>query len=226
MAIQDQRAMNTTAAGFPSAAKIEINRVLRNTYTLLSMTLIFSAAMAGVAMVTQVPPMSPFLVIAVYFGLLFLTNATRNSVAGIFSVFALTGWLGFTLGPLLSLFIQAGAGDLVMLALGGTGVIFFALSGIALVTKKDFSFLTKFIFTGLLVAFIAVIANLFLEIPGLHLALSAIFILLSSGLILWQTSSIINGGERNYIMATVTLYVSLYNIFVSLLNLLSAFSND
>lgn len=200
------------------------NRVLRNTYALLSMTLLFSALAAGFAMISNVPPMHPLLVIGVYFGLLFATHKTRNSGLGLLSVFALTGWLGFTLGPILNIYISAidNGSQLIMLALGGTGIIFFTMSGIALVTRKNFGFLANFLMVGILVAFLAGIASIFFDIQGLSLAVSCMFLLLSSGLILWQTSEIIHGGETNYISATVTLYVSLYNIFLSLLNILSS----
>ncbi len=203
------------------------NRVLRNTYILLSLTLAFSAVMAGVAMAMNVRPMSPWLVLAGFFGLSFVVSALRNSAAGILAVFALTGFMGFTLGPIINIFMSSAAGSvIVMQALGGTAAVFLGLSGYALMTRKDFSFLGGFLFAGILVAFLAGLAALFFSIPALSLAVSAAFVLLMSGLILYKTSEIIHGGETNYITATVTLYVAMYNIFVSLLNLLSAFSRD
>ena len=203
------------------------NRVLRNTYILLSLTLAFSAVMAGVAMAMNVRPMSPWLVLAGFFGLSFVVSALRNSAAGILAVFALTGFMGFTLGPIINIFMSSAAGSvIVMQALGGTAAVFLGLSGYALMTRKDFSFLGGFLFAGILVAFLAGLAALFFSIPALSLAVSAAFVLLMSGLILYKTSEIIHGGETNYITATVTLYVARYNIFVSLLNLLSAFSRD
>ena len=162
-----------------------------------------------------------------YFGLLFLTTKLRNSAWGLVSVFALTGFMGLTLGPIISMYLSIPNGEqIVMTAMGGTGVIFLGLSGYALTTRKDFSFLGGFLMVGILVAFLAGIASMFLSMPGLSLAVSAMFILLMSGLILYQTSQIIHGGETNYIMATVTLYISIYNLFLSLLQLLGAFGGD
>lgn len=203
------------------------NKVLRNTYTLLSMTLLFSAACAGAAVVLNMPPMGIVITLVGYFGLLFLTTKLRNSVWGLVSVFALTGFMGLTLGPILSMYLSIPNGEqIVMTAMGGTGVIFLGLSGYALTTRKDFSFLGGFLMVGILVAFLAGIASLFFNMPGLSLAVSAMFVLLMSGLILYQTSQIIHGGETNYIMATVTLYISIYNLFVSLLQLLGAFGGN
>ena len=203
------------------------NKVLRNTYTLLSMTLLFSAACAGAAVMLNMPPMGIVITLVGYFGLLFLTTKLRNSVWGLVSVFALTGFMGLTLGPILSMYLSIPNGDqIVMTAMGGTGVIFLGLSGYALTTRKDFSFLGGFLMVGILVAFLAGIASLFFSMPGLSLAVSAMFVLLMSGLILYQTSQIIHGGETNYIMATVTLYISIYNLFVSLLHLLGAFGGN
>jgi len=204
------------------------NAVLRNTYLLLAMTLVFSAATAGLAMVTNAMPMNPWFTIIGYFGLLFLTQALRNSAWGLVSIFALTGFMGYTLGPIINFYIHnfSNGSELVMMSLGATGLIFFALSGYALTTRKDFSYMGAFLMVGMLVAFLASLGALFFHIPGLMLAVSAMFILLSSGVILLQTSQIIHGGETNYIMATITLYVSLYNIFISLLNLLGAFSGN
>jgi modulator of FtsH protease len=204
------------------------NKLIRNTYTLLSMTLLFSAAMAAVAMSANMPPLNIFVVLGGYFGLLFLTNALRNSAWGILSVFALTGFMGFTLGPILNFYVSAvgNGSQLVMMALGGTGVIFLGLSGYALSTRKDFSFMGGFLFAGILVAFLAALGAYFFSMPGLALAVSAMFMLLMCGLILWQTSAMVHGGETNYIMATVTLYVAIYNLFTSLLHLLMAFFGE
>ena len=203
------------------------NKVLRNTYTLLSMTLLFSAITAGIAVATNAPPLHWLITLGGYFGLLFLTSALRNSAWGLAAVFALTGFMGFTLGPILNMYLGLPNGpQIVMTALGGTGAIFLGLSGYALVTRKDFSFLGAFLMVGMLVAFLAGLAAMLLSMPGLSLAVSAMIVLLMSGLILFQTSEIINGGETNYIMATVTLYISLYNLFLSLLQLLGVFSGD
>ncbi|WP_304169565.1 Bax inhibitor-1 family protein, partial [Lonsdalea britannica] len=143
-----------------------------------------------------------------------------NSPAGILAVFALTGFMGYTLGPMLSTLIASGAGDIIMLALGGTALVFFCCSAYVLTTRKDMSFLSGMMITGFVVLLVATIANLFLHIPALQMAISVMFILFSAGAILWETSNIIHGGETNYIRATVGLYVSIYNVFVSLLSLL------
>jgi modulator of FtsH protease len=203
------------------------NKVLRNTYTLLSMTLLFSALCAGIAVMTNMPPLGMIVTLVGYFGLLFLTTRFRNSGLGLLFVFALTGFMGLTLGPILSMYMSLPNGNqVIMTAMGGTGIIFLGLSGYALTTRKDFSFIGGFLMVGILVAFLAGIASIFLSMPGLSLAVSAMFVLLMSGLILYQTSQIIHGGETNYIMATVTLYVSIYNLFVSLLQLLGAFGDE
>ncbi len=203
------------------------NKVLRNTYTLLSMTLLFSALCAGIAVMTNMPPLGMIVTLVGYFGLLFLTTRFRNSGLGLLCVFALTGFMGLTLGPIVSMYLSLPNGEqIIMTAMGGTGVIFLGLSGYALTTRKDFSFIGGFLMVGILVAFLAGIASMFLSMPGLSLAVSAMFVLLMSGLILYQTSQIIHGGETNYIMATVTLYVSIYNLFVSLLQLLGAFGDE
>lgn len=210
----------------PAGSALETNKVLRNTYALLSMTLLFSGVMAYVGMLTGFH-LGPFITLAVYFGLLFLTHKTANSAWGLLSVFLLTGFLGLTLGPLLNAYLSLPNGpQLVMTALGGTGAIFLGLSGYALVTRRDFGFLGGMLFVGILIAFVAGIGAVIFDIPALSLAVSAMFILLMSGLILFQTSQIIHGGETNYILATVTLYVALYNLFISLLHILGAFSGD
>ena len=207
---------------------LETNKVLRNTYLLLSMTLLFSAVTAGIAMATNMAPLNPFLTLGGYFLLLFLTSRFQNSALGLVFVFALTGFLGLTLGPILNFYVQAlpNGSQLVMTALGGTGVIFLGLSAYVLTTGKNFSFMGGFLMVGILVAFVAGLAAWAFSIPGLSLAVSAMFMLLSSGLILWQTSEIVHGGETNYISATLTLYISIYNIFTSLLHLLGAFGDD
>ena len=199
----------------------EAVKVLRNTYTLLSITLLFSAIMCGVAMAVNAPFMGLWMLIP-YIGCLWMVEKNKNRSAGLFWVFALTGWMGFTLGPMISFYLASSGSQIILTALGGTALIFFAFSSYVLVTKKELSFMSVCLMTGLIIAFIAAIANVFLQIQGLALALSCIFLLISSGIIMWQTSAIIHGGERNYISATVTLYVMLYNIFTSLLLLLSA----
>jgi modulator of FtsH protease len=202
------------------------NKLLRDTYSLLAMTLVFSALTAGLSMAMNFPHLGLFTLVG-YFGLLFLTTKLRNSVWGLVSVFALTGFMGLTLGPILNAYLSLPNGsEMVMQALGGTGIIFFALSAYAVKSEKDFSFMGGFLFVGILVAFLAGLGAYFFEMPGLSLAVSAMFVLLMSGLILYQTSQIIHGGETNYIMATVTLYISIYNLFLSLLHLIGAFSGD
>ena len=217
-----------TAVARPVGRSIEINKVLRNTYMLLAMTLLFSALTAGISMAMNFPPMNFIVTLVGYFGLLFLTSKFQNSALGLVFVFLLTGFMGLTLGPILDFYMTnvANGSQLVMTALGGTGVIFVGLSAYALVTQKDFSFMGGMLMAGILVAFLASIVTLFFPMPALSLAISAIFILLMSGLILFETSQIIHGGETNYISATVTLYVSIYNIFLSLLHIFGIFGGD
>jgi modulator of FtsH protease len=191
------------------------------------MTLVFSAMTAGLSMMFNLPHPGLIITLVGYFGLLFLTTKLRNSVWGLVSVFGLTGFMGFTLGPIINAYLGMPNGsEIVMQALGGTGIIFFALSAYAVKSEKDFSFMGGFLFVGILVAFLAGLGAFFFEMPGLSLAVSAMFVLLMAGLILFETSNIIHGGETNYIMATVTLYVSIYNLFTSLLHLIGAFSGD
>ncbi|MEE4331173.1 MAG: Bax inhibitor-1/YccA family protein [Wenzhouxiangella sp.] len=215
--------LRTTA--IPHSAGVEVDesarRVLRNTWNLLAMTLAFSAVMAYVSMANNWPYPGVLLTLVGYFGLLFLTVALRNSAWGLLSVFALTGFMGATLGPIIGSYMSAFSNghELVIAAFGTTAVAFVGLSGFALVTKKDFSFLGPFLFVGILVAFVAGLAAIFFQMPALSLAVSAMFSLLMCGLILFQTQQIISGGEHNYIMATVTLFVSIYNLFTSLLHL-------
>jgi modulator of FtsH protease len=202
------------------------NKVLRNTYMLLGLTFLFSAFTAYTSFAIHARPVNPILFIVGVYGLMFLTNALKNSVWGLVSVFAFTGFMGYALGPILSFYIASFSNgpQLIATAFGGTGLIFFALSGYVLTTRKDFSYLGGFLFVAVMLAFLAMIASIFFQIPALSLAISAAFVLISSGLILFQTSEIIHGGETNYISATVSLFVSIYNLFISLLNLLGAFS--
>ncbi len=215
-----------TALGRTSV--LATNSVIRNTYILLALTLLFSAGIAGVAMTTHAQMLNVWFVLIGYFGLLFLTRSLRNSAWGILSIFALTGFMGYTLGPILNIYIAhySNGSQLVAYAMGSTGAIFLGLSGYALSTRKDFSYLGGFITAGILIAFIAGIANIFLGIPGLALAVSSMFVLLMCGYILYQTSALIHGGETNYIMATVSLYVAIYNLFTSLLQLLGVFAGN
>jgi modulator of FtsH protease len=210
-----------------SESILQTNSVIRNTYILLGASLLFSAAMAGVAMKTNAPSLG-FFSLLIYFGLLFFINATKNSVLGIVGVFALTGVLGYTLGPMLNYYLHnfVNGHQLIFTALGGTGVIFFGLSGYALTTRKDFSYMGGFIMSGAIILMLAVLVQIFFPMPVLQLALSAGFMLFSSAVILFETSAIIHGGQTNYILATVSIFVALYNLFISLLNILSVFSGN
>ncbi|MDU6410808.1 MAG: FtsH protease modulator YccA [Yersiniaceae bacterium] len=199
---------------------LSTHKVLRNTYFLLALTLGFSALTATASTLLMLPAPGLLLMLVGFYGLMFLTYRLADSPAGILAAFALTGFMGYTLGPILSSLLSAGAGDIIMLALGGTALVFFCCSAYVLTTRKDMSFLSGMMMAGFVVLLVAVVANLFLQIPALYLAISVMFILFSSGAILWETSNIIHGGETNYIRATVSLYVSLYNVFVSLLSLL------
>lgn len=216
------------AVARPAQSTLATNKLIRNTYMLLSMTLLFSALTAGIAIVTNMPFMGPLVTLGGYFGLLFLTTSLRNSAWGLLSIFALTGFMGLTLGPLINVYLTSfsNGSQLVMMAMGGTGAIFIGLSAYALTTRKDFSFLGGYLMVGILVAFLAGIGALVFGIPALSLAVSAVFVLLMSGLILYQTSEMIQGGETNYIMATITLYVAIYNLFTSLLHILGAFAGE
>jgi len=207
---------------------LETNKVLRNTYTLLSMTLLFTAITAGVAMQMGMKPMPWWGVLGGYFGLLFLTTWLRNSAWGLLSIFALTGFMGLTLGPMLDIYMRvfSNGSQLVMMAFGTTAVAFLGLSGYALTSRKDFSFMGGFLMVGVLVAFVSAIVAILFSIPALSLAVSAVFVILMAGMILYQTSDIIHGGETNYIMATIGLYVSIYNMFTSLLHLFGFFGGE
>ena len=218
---------NITLARRPQESALATNKVLRNTYLLLGLTFLFSAFTALIAMTTHAQPMHPLLMIVGVYGLMFLTSSLKNSVWGIVSVFAFTGFLGYTLGPILNFYIAnfSNGHELIMTSLGATGVIFLTLSSYVLVSRKDFSFLGGFLAILGMVAVLAMIAGFFFQIPILNLAISCLFVLFSSGVILYQTSLIINGGETNYIMATITLFVALYNLFISLLQIFGAFSN-
>jgi modulator of FtsH protease len=202
-------------------------RVLRNTYMLLSICLAFAALTAGVSAAMGLPRPGIIITLAGYFGMLFAINKYRDHSMGIALVFALTGFMGYTLGPIISHYLSMPNGtQTVMTALGGTAAIFMALSAYALVTKRDLSFMGGFLMIGLLVAFLAGLAAIFLQIPALSLAVSAVFVLLSSGLIMYETNSIVRGGETNYVMATLSLFVSIFNLFTSLLHLLGFSTSD
>lgn len=215
-------------ASRPAESVLATNKLIRNTYMLLSMTLLFSAVTAGIAMATNMPFMGPLVTLGGYFGLLFLTTSLRNSAWGLVSIFALTGFMGLTLGPMINAYLTffSNGSQLVLTAMGGTAVIFIGLSGYALTTRKDFSFLGGFLMVGILVAFLAGIGAMIFSLPALSLAVSAVFIMLMAGLILYQTSEMVHGGETNYIMATITLYVAIYNLFTSLLHILGALAGE
>lgn len=223
----------TNIATARTESALATNKVLRNTYALLSLTLLFSAATAMLAVTFNWPHPGLILTLVGYFGLLFLTYKTRNSSWGLLWVFALTGFMGLTLGPIINLYLThaANGGQLVATAFGMTGIIFLSLSAYVLTTRRDFSFMGGMLTVGILTAFLftlgLIVASAFgVEVSGFMLGMSALWVLLMAGLILYQTSAIIHGGETNYIMATVTLYVSLYNLFTSLLHLLGAFSSE
>ncbi len=217
-----------TAITRSEAGILSTNKVLKNTYLLLSMTLLFSAMTAWASVYFNLPHPGMILTMVGYFGLLFLTTKFSDSSLGLVFVFALTGFMGLTLGPIINMYTHtfSNGNELVMTALGGTGIIFLGLSGYALTTRKDFSFMAGFLMVGILVAFLAGIGAVLFSIPALSLAVSAMFILLMSGMILYQTSEIIHGGETNYILATVSLFVSIYNLFLSLLQILGVFGGE
>jgi len=210
-----------------SAVSVDGRKVLRNTYMLLSMTLLFSAAVAGISMAMHLPHPGFILTLVGYFGLLFAVHKTKESAMGIVSVFALTGFMGYTLGPILSMYASIpGGSSIIMSALGTTGLIFFGMSGWVLSTGKDLSGWGKTLMVGIIMAFVLSLGAFFFEIPALGLAVSGMFVILMSGLIAYETSNILHGGETNYIMATVSLYVSLYNLFVSLLQIFGVLGSD
>ncbi|MBV4536691.1 MULTISPECIES: Bax inhibitor-1/YccA family protein [Pseudomonas] len=205
----------------------EVSKVLRNTYSLLALTLAFSGVMAFVAQQMRVGYPNIFVVLIGFYGLFFLTAKLRDSVWGLVSTFALTGFMGFILGPILNRYLgMAGGAEVVSSAFAMTALVFGGLSAYVLITRKDMSFLSGFITAGFFVLLGAVVASFFFQISGLQLAISAGFVLFSSVCILFQTSAIIHGGERNYIMATISLYVSIYNLFISLLQLFGIMGRD
>lgn len=218
--------MDRIVSNTGESSLLSTHKVLRNTYFLLGLTLAFSALTATLSTVYALPAPGLILMLVGFYGLMFLTYRLANSPAGILAAFAFTGFLGYSLGPILNSFLSAGMGDVIGLALGGTALVFFCCSAYVLTTRKDMSFLSGMMMAGFVVLLVAVVANIFLNIPALHLAISVLFVLFSAGAILWETSNIIHGGETNYIRATVSLYVSLYNIFVSLLSLLGMSRNN
>jgi len=223
-----QRGSTAAYGGGVRESALATNKVLKNTYMLLSATLIFSAIMAGVGMAMNMPFINPIFTIVGYFGLLFLTYKFKNSSLGLLFVFALTGFMGLTLGPLLSAYIAnvPNGGELVLTSLATTGLIFLGLSAYVLTTRKDMSFMGGFLMIGMFGLLGVIVIGLFIDLSAFQMAISAGVVLLMAGMILYQTSAIIHGGETNYILATVSLYVSLYNIFVNLLMLFGMGGDD
>ena len=219
----DQRSMYSSASQ-PSV--LQTNKVLRNTYMLLAMTLAFSAVCAGIAMAVGISPMMSLVMTIGAFVTLFVVQKKADSASGIYWVFAFTGLMGASLGYTLNFYLGVAGPGLIMEALGATALVFFALSGYALNTKKDFSIMGGFLVVGLVVVFVAAIANIFFAVPAVRLAISAAIVFIMSGFILFDTSRIIHGGETNYIRATVSLYLNIYNLFTSILHLLGAFGGD
>ncbi len=219
----EQRSVYSNAS---QSSVLQTNKVLRNTYMLLAMTLAFSAVCAGIAMAVGITPMMSLLMTIGAFVTLFVIHKKAESASGIYWVFAFTGLLGASLGYTLNFYLGVAGPGLIMEALGATALVFFALSGYALTTKKDFSFMGGFLVVGLVVVIIAAIANIFFAVPAVSLAISAAIVFIMSGFILFDTSRIIHGGETNYIRATVAMYLNLYNLFTAMLHLLGAFGGD
>ena len=205
---------------------LETNKVLKNTYLLLSLTLMFSALTAAFSIAASVPAINPILTLVVYFGLLFGIQATKDSSMGLVLTFVLTGFLGLTIAPILNFYLTtfSNGAELIMMSLGATGAIFLGLSVIAMNPNRDFTKLGSFLAVGSIVCLVAIIVNLFLQMPAIHLALSLMIAFISGGMILWQTNQIIQGGEKNYITATVTLYISILNLFLTILQFLTMFA--
>lgn len=205
---------------------LSTHKVLRNTYFLLGLTMAFSAVVAYISMSLNLPYPNLIVLLVGFYGLLFVTNRLANSAWGILAAFAFTGFMGYTIGPILNMYVARGMEDLIMLAFAGTAIVFFACSAYVLTTKKDMSFLSTAIFSLFIVLLLGIVASFFFQIPALAVGISALFVVFSTMIILYETSNIIHGGETNYIRATVSIYVSIYNLFISLLRLLSIFSSD
>ena len=205
---------------------LSTHKVLRNTYFFLGLTMAFSAVVAYISMSLNLPYPNLIVLLVGFYGLLFVTNRLANSAWGILAAFAFTGFMGYTIGPILNMYVARGMEDLIMLAFAGTAIVFFACSAYVLTTKKDMSFLSTAIFSLFIVLLLGVVASFFFQIPALAVGISALFVVFSTMTILYETSNIIHGGETNYIRATVSIYVSIYNLFISLLRLLSIFSSD
>jgi modulator of FtsH protease len=221
-------AATPSVASFPDVGATTAQRVLRNTYLLLSATLLFSALCAGASMQLHLPYPGILLTVVGYYGLLFAIMRLRASAWSVALVFALTGFMGYTLGPILNFYLKAipNGGTVIMEAVGLTGVTFLCLSAYAVISRRSFRFMTSFLMVGVITGVLLSLGALFFHLPGLQLAVSGLFVLLSSGLILWQTGEIVNGGETNYVLATVSLYVQIFNLFTSLLQLLGNSSRN
>ena len=205
---------------------LSTHKVLRNTYFLLGLTMAFSAVVAYISMSLNLPYPNLIMLLVGFYGLLFVTNRLANSAWGILAAFAFTGFMGYTIGPILNMYVARGMEDLIMLAFAGTAIVFFACSAYVLTTKKDMSFLSTVIFSLFIVLLLGIVASFFFQIPALAVGISALFVVFSTMTILYETSNIIHGGETNYIRATVSIYVSIYNLCIRLLRLLSIFSSD
>ena len=205
---------------------LSTHKVLRNTYFLLGLTMAFSAVVAYISMSLNLPYPNLIVLLVGFYGLLFVTNRLANSAWGILAAFSFTGFMGYTIGPILNMYVARGMEDLIMLAFAGTAIVFFACSAYVLTTKKDMSFLSTAIFSLFIVLLLGIVASFFFQIPALAVGISALFVVFSTMTILYETSNIIHGGETNYIRATVSIYVSIYNLFISFLRLLSIFSSD
>lgn len=205
---------------------VQSNKVLRNTYALLSLTLLWSALVACASMLMNLPRPGVIITLVGFYGLLFLTEKNRNNSLGILYAFLFTGFLGYTLGPILNIYVSRGMGDVVVLAFGGTAITFMLASAYSLKTKRDLSFLNGLLLAGFVVLLLGMIVNVFLRLPAIYLSMSGIFVLFSTGAILLTTQQIVRGGETSYISATVALYVSIYNLFISLLSIFGFLSDE
>ncbi len=221
----NDKTLSTAQTAYGTAGVLSTHKVLRNTYMLLAMTLTFSAITAGIGMAMKIGQGTALIAMLAAFVMLFVVNRMADSAKGLPAIFVFTGLMGLSLGPMLNAYLAFPGGPaLVLQALAGTALVFFALSAYALTSRKDFSFLGGFLMVGLIVAVVAMIANIFLQIPALSLTLSTVVVFIMSGMILFDTSRIIRGGETNYIRATVSMYLNVYNLFVHLLHLLTAFA--
>lgn len=217
--------MNTLTRS--SANSLAISKTLQNTYALLGLTILFSALTCSISMAMNVQPFGFITMLIGFYGLLFLVHKFSHSALGLLFTFAFTGFIGATLAPLLSLIQTLHNGPMIVAtALGGTGIIFLTLSAYTLITRHNFNYLQGFLFVAIIGSMLLGLAGYLFSMPILNLAMSGLFILISSGLILFHTSELVHGGERNYILATVSLYIALYNLFISLLTILMAFSGN